>query len=91
MLFDYLREYGDAAELHFETDKFSVFSDLDSMLKDIEANGAAVNFAMRRCAVVGKDWPDKTPHEIVILYLLVAPAEKAMAEIAVAKAIQFAI
>jgi|GEM_PF-349358 len=91
MLFDYLREYGDAAELYSETEKFSVFSDLDSMLKDIEANGAAVHLAMRRCAVVGKDWPDKTPHEIVIFYLVVAPAEKSMGEIAVAKAIQFGI
>jgi hypothetical protein len=91
MLFDYLREYGDAAELYSETEKFSVFSDLDGMLKDIEASGAAVHFAMRRCAVVGNDWPDETPHAIVIFYLVIAPVENVMGEIAVAKAIQFGI
>jgi transcriptional regulator with XRE-family HTH domain len=90
-LFDYLNEYGDAAELYSNVDKLHVHKALDALLRDLDGYGAVVYSAVRHTSIVGERWPDQTPMPVDVLYLLVHCKEKIIKEFLVSKEFRFGI
>jgi hypothetical protein len=90
-LFDYLNDYGDAAEFYSNVDKLAVHDELDALLRDLEDDGAIVYSAIRHASVVGKDWPNQTPMPVDILYLVVHLTDKSISEFLVPKHFRFGI
>jgi transcriptional regulator with XRE-family HTH domain len=90
-LFDYLNDYGDAAELYSNVDRLHVHQELDALLRELDGHGAIVYFAVRHTSIVGKSWPDQTPMPVDILYLVVHCTEKLIKEFLVPKEFRFGI
>ena len=72
-LVDYLRDYSDCADFVSETEKLKVFADVQEYLDTFRAAGFSVTYALRETKLVGKDWADKTPWEVTIVYLVAYP------------------
>ncbi len=47
-LMDYVREYGESAELYSETDKLSVYSDFQELIDSLMTNEISLCFALRK-------------------------------------------
>jgi transcriptional regulator with XRE-family HTH domain len=90
-LFDYLQDYGDAAEAYYSVDKLYVHRQLDDLLCDLEGCGAIVYSAVRSTSIVGKSWADQTPMPVQILYLVVHLKDKIVKEFLVPKNFRFGL
>jgi transcriptional regulator with XRE-family HTH domain len=87
-LVDYLREYRDCADLMSETDKLGAGGNVQQYFDRLVCAGYSVVYARRKTALVGKNWPDKTPLKMTIAYLVVYPKGKEPAVIAVERQIE---
>lgn len=68
-LVDYLREYRDCADLYNEVQKLDVFEELQQQVDALDDAGISVCYAIRNTKLVGRDWVDKTPWPVKIVYL----------------------
>lgn len=72
-LTDYLRDFSDAADCMTETDKLRAASDIEEYMATLKQAGFSVVYARREAKLVGRDWPDKTPMESTIVYIVAFP------------------
>lgn len=72
-LVDYLRDYSDCADCTSETEKLKIFADVQEYLDTLGAAGFSVTYARRDTGLVSKDWADKAPVAMTIVYLVVYP------------------
>lgn len=68
-LVDYLRDYRDCADVYTEVQKLDVFDDIQQHVDALDAADISVCYATRNTKLVGRDWPDKTPWPVKIVYL----------------------
>jgi transcriptional regulator with XRE-family HTH domain len=68
-LVDYLREYRDCAELYAEVQKLDVYDELQRYIDALDAANISVCYVTRSTTLVGRDWPDKTPWPVTLVYL----------------------
>ncbi|QOY90374.1 helix-turn-helix domain-containing protein [Paludibaculum fermentans] len=72
-LVDYLRDYRDCADLMSETQKLTVFDEVQGYMDALRKAGFSISHARRDTRLVGRDWADKTSWEVSIAYLVVFP------------------
>jgi transcriptional regulator with XRE-family HTH domain len=72
-LIDYLRDYRDCAGHYTETQKLVVYADIQNYLDLLATAGISVWYARRNTEFVGRDWVNKTPMALAILYLITCP------------------
>lgn len=72
-LVDYLRDHRDCADLMSQTQKLVAYDDIQSYLDTLHKAGYSICCARRDTKLVGRDWKDKTPWPVSILYLIVCP------------------
>jgi transcriptional regulator with XRE-family HTH domain len=89
-LVDYLRDYRDCASEYSEVQKLDVYDDLQRHLDALDAEEICICCASRRTQLVGRDWPDKTPWPVTIVYILAFEKGKAPEKFAVAKKVSMA-
>jgi hypothetical protein len=56
-----------------ETQKLVAFRDVQTYLDDLQKAGFTLSYARRDTKLVGKEWTDKTPWAVTIVYLVVFP------------------
>lgn len=86
-LVDYLRDYRDCADAYREIDKLDIYAELQKYIDDLDAAGVTLGYSSRKTALVGKDWPDKTPWRVTLVYLSAFNKGTCPAKMAVPKAI----
>jgi transcriptional regulator with XRE-family HTH domain len=84
-LVDYLRDYRDCADVYSQVQKLDVFDDLQQHIDALDANGVSVCYATRDTKLVGKDWVDKTPWPVTLIYLSAFTKGKVPPNLAVAR------
>lgn len=89
-LLDYLRDYGDIHEEYSYSDKIALHDTLSGYLARIARLGFSVCCAERATKVVGKNWVDKTPWPVTVVYFMVAKRGKEPTSAMVPKALQTA-
>jgi len=67
-LVDYLREYRDCAELYTEVQKLDVYDELQRHIDALDAANISLCYATRNTKLVGRDWKDKNPWPVTLLY-----------------------
>jgi transcriptional regulator with XRE-family HTH domain len=72
-LVDYLRDHRDCADLMIQTEKLVAYDDIQNYLDALHKAGFSICCARRDTKLVGRDWKDKTPWPVSILYLIVCP------------------
>lgn len=87
-LVDYLRDYGDCAELYSEVQKIDLYAEIKGYLDRLSGAGVSVCYAQRTTKLVGKDWADKTPWTARIVYIVAFEKGAEPAQMRVARAIQ---
>jgi transcriptional regulator with XRE-family HTH domain len=68
-LIDYLRDYRDCADAYRETDRLDIYIELQRYIDDLDAAGVSVCYAIRKTRLVGKDWENKTPWPVTLVYV----------------------
>ena len=89
-LLDYLRDYGDIHEEYSYSDKIALHDTLSGSLARIAKLGLSVCCAERATKVVGKNWVDKTPWPVTVVYFMVAKRGKEPTSAMVPKALRAA-
>lgn len=89
-LLDYLRDYGDIHEEYSYSDKIELHDTLSGYLDRIAKLGFSVCCAERATKVVGKNWVDKTPWPVTVVYFMVAERGKEPTSTMVPKALHAA-
>lgn len=89
-LLDYLRDYGDIHEDYSYSDKIALHDTLSGYLARIAKLGFSVCCAERATKVVGKNWVDKTPWPVTVVYFMVAKRGREPTSAMVPKALQTA-
>lgn len=69
MLMDYLREYGESAELYSETDKLAIYSDFQELIDRLKTNNISICCALRKGNFSNKSMGNVKPLPIAILYI----------------------
>jgi len=88
-LVDYLRDYRDCSDVMSETDKLGASRDTQAYFDRLSGAGFSVVYARRKVALVGKNWPDRTPVKMAIVYLVVYPKGKEPGVIAVQRQVEY--
>lgn len=88
-LVDYLRDYRDIAADYSETDKLQVFSDVQEYLDHLDSAGIAVVYAIRNTRIVGREWVDKAPWPVRLVYLYAVPKDAVRSKVVVERKIKF--
>lgn len=88
-LVDYCREYRECAELHTETDKLQVFSDLQAHIDALSASGVALCYGTRTVAMRLNVASESIQGTFHTLYILAFPAERVPNRVAVSRQVRF--
>lgn len=87
-LTDYLRDYRDIAPDCGEVEKLTYVEEMQEMLGRLNALGIDICYSTRDVKLVGKDWKDKTPWPVKLVYLTAFHRGKAPTKMVVPKAVQ---
>jgi transcriptional regulator with XRE-family HTH domain len=88
-LVDYLHDYRDCADAYSQVQKLDVFDDVQQHIDALDAAGVSVCYATRDTKLVGKDWVDKTPWPVTLIYLSAFTKGKVPPKLAVARKFAF--
>jgi len=68
-LTDLLRDFRDISRDLPETDKLDVYADIQRALDELNAAAFDVCYGIRKATLIGKDWHNKTPWQVLLVYL----------------------
>lgn len=89
MIADYFRDFRDSAELYSEVDKLDIYAEIQQHLDALDRNGIGLCYAVRETKLVGKDWVNKTPMPVTLVYITAGKKGNLPERFVVAKAIRF--
>ena len=87
-LTDLLRDFRDGARDLSETDKLEVYADIQRSLDELNAAGVDVCYAVRKTSLIGKDWENKTPWAVQLVYLSAFHKDKVPEKMAVRRKVE---
>lgn len=82
-ILDYVRDCMDVADVASRREMLAYGDEVDVHIAELNAAGYCVCMAVRQARITSKSWPDPTPMELDLAYLVVAPPEAPPAKIAV--------
>jgi transcriptional regulator with XRE-family HTH domain len=68
-LIDFMRDYRDCADMYSEVGKLEIYADFQGHIDTLGKLGISLCCAIRKTALTGEAWANKTPLPVTILYL----------------------
>lgn len=87
-LLDYLRDYRDVAVEYSEVQKLDVHADVQRHMDAIATAGFVICAATRRTKLVSRQWEDKTPWDVTLVYLTTVANGHEQTKMAVPRRVQ---
>jgi transcriptional regulator with XRE-family HTH domain len=85
---DFVRDCMDVASEAFRTEMLGYGDTVDELAEPLRAAGYCLAAATRKTSIVGRNWENKTPLPVTIVYLAVAPSAAPPSKIAVSKRVE---